>query len=91
MINPILSIVIISFITSLVYLPYGNILFGMGLFTNIGYDKPDLQQLNYYSAGAQLDFEIVLFSLLKSTLSLGYSRAYGVTEAADQFMISLKL
>jgi hypothetical protein len=66
-------------------------LFGMGLFTNIGYDKPDLQQLNYYSAGAQLDFEIVLFSLLKSTLSLGYSRAYGVTEAADQFMISLKL
>ena len=29
---PIFSIIIISFMTSLIYLPYGNIIFGMGLF-----------------------------------------------------------
>jgi len=66
-------------------------LFGMGLFTNIGYDQPQLRQVNYFSTGAQLDFEIVLFSLLKSTLSLGYSRAYSIVNSHDEFMISLKL
>jgi len=62
--------------------------FGMGLFTNIANDQP---QLNYYASGIQLDLEIVLFSLLKSTLSLGYSRAYGEMPSKDQFMVSLKL
>ena len=66
-------------------------IFGMGLFTNFGYDQPQLRQLNYYSAGAQLDFEIVLFSLLKSTLSFGYSRAYSAANNHDEFMVSLKL
>ena len=66
-------------------------LFGMGLFTNIGYNQPQIRQLNYYSTGAQLDFEIVLFSLLKSTLSLGYARAYSNVNSHDEFMISLKL
>lgn len=65
--------------------------FGMGLLTNVGYDQPQLKQLSYYSTGAQLDFEIVLFSLLKSTLSFGYSRAYSSMNPNDQFMISLKL
>ncbi|MEI6049888.1 MAG: hypothetical protein WCS03_13365 [Bacteroidota bacterium] len=74
------------------YSTYGRLtMFGMGLFTNIAYDKPELSQINYYSSGAQLDFEIVLFSLLKSTLSLGYSRAYSTTHPNDQFMVSLKL
>jgi hypothetical protein len=63
-------------------------LFGMGLFTNIDNSQP---QINYYATGVQLDFELVLFTLLKSTLSLGYSRAYGPMHPADQFMISLKL
>ena len=66
-------------------------LFGMGLFTNLGYDQPQVRPLNYYSTGAQLDFEIVLFSRLKSTISLGYSRAYSNVNSHDEFMISLKL
>ena len=66
-------------------------MFGMGIFTNVGYDQPQLKQLNYYSTGAQLDFEIVLFSLLKSTLSFGYARAYTPSDQKGQFMVSLKL
>ena len=66
-------------------------MFGMGLFTNVGYNQPQLKQLNYYSTGAQLDFEIVLFSLLKSTLSFGYARAYTPSNQKGQFMVSLKL
>ena len=66
-------------------------LFGMGLFTNIGYDQPQLKQTNYYSTGAQLDFEIVLFSLLKSTLSFGYAKAYNNANSHDEYLISLKL
>ncbi|MEI6576996.1 MAG: hypothetical protein WCO63_12540 [Bacteroidota bacterium] len=63
-------------------------LFGMGLFTNIENDQP---QQNFFSSGVQLDFELVLFSLLKSTLSFGYSRAYGPMSPGDQYMVSLKL
>ena len=62
--------------------------FGMGLFANLANDLP---QQNYYNSGIQLDLELVLFSLLKSTLSLGYSRAYTPGLPADQYMISLKL
>jgi hypothetical protein len=63
-------------------------LFGQGLFTNIANDQP---QLNFFSSGVQLDLEIVLFSLLKSTLSFGFARAYGPMSPNDQFMVSLKL
>jgi hypothetical protein len=63
-------------------------LFGMGLFTNIVNHHP---QLNYFATGVQMDLELVLFSLLKSTLSFGFSRAYGPMLPADQFMVSLKL
>jgi len=63
-------------------------LFGMGLFTNL---ENSLTNLNYYSAGAQVDFELVLFSLIKSTLSFGYARAFGPMLPAGQYMISLKL
>ncbi|HPE87237.1 MAG: hypothetical protein WC151_02570 [Bacteroidales bacterium] len=46
----------------------------------------------YYNAGAQLDFDIVLFSLLKSTLSLGAARAWRPDHSSgNEFMISLKL
>ena len=45
-----------------------------------------------HNIGAQLDFEIVFFSLLKSTLSFGYARAFNkYIYPADEFMISLKL
>lgn len=62
--------------------------FGMGLFTNLANEEP---QGNFYSSGVQTDIEIVLFSLLKSTLSFGYARAYGSDRPGDQFMVSLKL
>ncbi len=62
--------------------------FGMGMFTNIANDQP---QLNYFSSGIQLDLELVMFSLLKSTLSFGFARAYGLMAPLDQFMVSLKL
>jgi len=42
--------------------------------------------------GAQLDFRIVLFSLMNSTFSVGYARAYEKGRPArNEFMISLKL
>jgi len=62
--------------------------FGMGLYSNIALDLPES---SYFSSGVQLDFELVLFTLLKSTFSLGFARAYGPICPADQFMVSLKL
>ena len=62
--------------------------FGMGITSNIA---NSLENLNYFSTGAQLDLELVLFSLIKSYLSFGYARAYGPMLPADQFMVSLKL
>lgn len=63
--------------------------FGMGLFSDV--TEKEYKQM-FYNAGAQLDFELVLFSLLKTTLSLGYARAFNEYKAPqEQFMISLKL
>jgi len=71
------------------YITYARLsTFGMGLFTNLGNNLP---RADYYAAGAQLDFEIVLFSLLKSTLSVGYSNAIKSEFPAGQWMFSLKL
>ena len=66
-------------------------IFGMGMATNLAYNQPQIKQLNFYSAGSQVDIEIVLFSLLKSTLSFGYAKAYRPTNSHDEFMVSLKL
>jgi hypothetical protein len=66
-------------------------MFGTGIATNLGYDQPQIKQLNYYSTGSQVDLEIVLFSLFKSTLSFGYARAYTPDNSHDEFMVSLKL
>jgi len=63
--------------------------FGQGLFTNFFNNEINY---NWFSSGAQVDLELVLFSLLKSTLSVGYARAYrDHMGPKDQFMISLKL
>jgi len=63
--------------------------FGQGLFTNFFNNQVNY---NFFSTGAQVDLELVLFSLLKSTLSFGYARAYMDRMCPkDQFMISLKL
>ena len=63
-------------------------IFGMGMFTNLYNTQP---QKNFFSSGVQLDLEIVLFSLLKSTFSVGFARAYSPLSPKDQFMVSLKL
>ncbi len=63
--------------------------FSSGLITN--FDKNSLQR-KYLNAGAQLDFEVVLFSLMKSTISAGYAKAFQKsTKPTDEFMLSLKL
>lgn len=66
--------------------------FGSGLTTN--FDIPHNKELYgiIYNSGAQLDFELVLFSLMKSTLSAGFARAYRLDmKPVDEFMISLRL
>ncbi len=46
----------------------------------------------HHNIGTQLDFEFVFFSLMKSTLSLGYARAFvNNLKPGNEFMISLKL
>jgi len=63
--------------------------FGTALASDIS-DK-DFRRF-HYNSGAQLDFELVFFTLLKSTLSVGYARAYEKdTKPGNEFMISLKL
>ncbi len=64
-------------------------LFGMSLATNL--DKEELRTY-IYNYGTQLDFEMVLFSLLKSTISFGYARAHQNNRfPSDEIMVSLKL
>jgi hypothetical protein len=49
----------------------------------------------FANLGAQLDLRMVMFSLLPSTISIGYARAWEIgnadTDARNEFMISLKL
>lgn len=64
-------------------------LFGTHLLTNI--DKP-ANRANYFNAGVQIDFQIVLFSYLKTTWSAGYARKFESDKRfTQQFMLSLKL
>jgi hypothetical protein len=63
--------------------------FASGLVTNLDDAAFRRQAVNF---GAQLDLRIVLFSLLNTTVSLGYARAKENGLAwADEFMLSLKL
>jgi hypothetical protein len=60
-----------------------------GLLTDIG--TPDLTA-RAGSVGAQVDFRLVLFSNLSSTLSFGYARAAAERmRATEEFMVSLKI
>jgi len=63
--------------------------FASGLVTN--FDDSDFSR-RVVNFGAQLDFRVVLFSLLNTTLSFGYARAqeHGLPWT-DEFMLSLKL
>lgn len=85
-------------------------LFTSGLVTNIGspvYRYSNLitphqgspitqtrEQHKFYNVGAQLDFKLVLFSVLDGTLSFGYANAFDYdmgNKRSDEFMVSLKL
>ncbi len=45
-----------------------------------------------YNVGAQIDFELVIFTNLSSTLSFGYARAFADgRQAANEFMVSLNI
>lgn len=46
---------------------------------------------NYVSAGAQMNVQMVFFTYLKTTLSMGYARVWGGGLNQGEFMISLKL
>lgn len=66
----------------------------LSLFSSALFADPDVEKFrrNIYNAGMQLDFEIVFFSLLKTTLSFGYGVAFEESyKPSDQIMISLKL
>ncbi len=63
-------------------------LFGSGIYTNIA---NELKQETRFNSGVQVDVELVLFSLLKSTLSFGYARGYSKGFPKDEYMVSLKL
>ncbi|MDQ1264945.1 MAG: hypothetical protein QG635_95, partial [Bacteroidota bacterium] len=64
-------------------------LFGSGLITNLDDMSLKREVLNF---GSQLDFELVLFSLMKSTLSFGYGVAIEKNlKPAGEFMISLRI
>jgi hypothetical protein len=78
-------------------------LFSSGIVTNIGADpatgpivlqRGEVRQdrRSVFTAGAQLDFKLVIFSTLESTFSLGYARAAERNHRfTDEFMVSLKL
>jgi hypothetical protein len=64
-------------------------LFSSGIAAN--FDSPS-QQRKLLNAGGQLDVQLVLFSVMKSTLSLGYAAAVEKDRRiSKEFMISLKI
>jgi len=63
-------------------------LFGGGLVTNMS--RPEARR-TLQNAGAQVDFSLVLFSSLESTVSFGYAVAFDHGQTDDELMVSLKL
>jgi len=64
-------------------------LFGAHLMT--GFDHR-LQTAHVFNCGGQIDIQLVLFSYLKTTWSLGYAKMFRAGEkSTNQFMLSLKL
>jgi hypothetical protein len=63
-------------------------LFASGLKTNL--DDSDISR-ELTNLGLQVDFRTVMFSNLKTTVSLGYAVAEEEGETSDEFMISLKI
>ena len=65
-------------------------IFGNDLLTDMWGGTRD-NRANYVSAGAQMNVQMVLFTHMKTTLSLGYARVWGNGLRQGEFMISLKL
>ena len=64
-------------------------LFSTGIVTNFDSNANQRKLLNF---GSQIDFRIVMFSLLESTFSIGYAAAIEKDQKmVDEFMISLKI
>jgi hypothetical protein len=65
-------------------------LFSSGIMTNV--KDPTFRQA-YYNVGAQLDLKMVMFSILESTLSVGYASAWNhyTGDYSNEWMISLKI
>ncbi|MCQ2183220.1 MAG: hypothetical protein MJY89_07470 [Bacteroidales bacterium] len=57
-------------------------MFGNGLITDGG---------KYLGAGVQMNIQMVFFTHMKTTLSLGYARAWGNNLNQGEFLVSLKL
>lgn len=76
--------------TTALYLNWARLsLFSTGLFTNFA-NAPARKQ--YADFGSQLDFRIVLFTYLNTTLSAGYAGAADNTgRVTTEYMISLKI
>ncbi|MBI4810520.1 MAG: hypothetical protein HY800_03585 [Ignavibacteriales bacterium] len=64
-------------------------IFASGIITN--FDNENERQI-FGSVGSQVDFRIVLFSRLESTISVGYATAWEKNQRpTDEFMLSLKI
>ncbi len=66
-------------------------LFAHDLATDLWGAQSGLRRANYMSAGAQMNIQMVFFTHMKTTLSLGYARAWGSGLNQGEFMVSLKL
>ncbi len=66
-------------------------LFGHDLMTDWWGPERTANKANYISAGAQMNIQMVFFTHMKTTLSLGYARAWGNGLNQGEFMVSLKL
>lgn len=55
--------------------------------------EPDFGKNRFMNVGTQLDIKLVIFSLLESTLSVGYAQAFDLlgNDKFEEWMISLKL
>jgi hypothetical protein len=64
-------------------------LFGGAIATNLD-DSSERREL--FNVGAQIDFKLVIFTNLSTTLSVGYARAFeSGLPASNEYMISLKI
>ena len=65
-------------------------LFASGLLTDYWGNERDCKA-NYLSTGAQMNIPMVLFTHMKTTLSMGYARIWGNGLNQGELMVSLKL